>query len=79
MKHLIEKTPRRTEMILDKLANDQITVRLEVEHFDQAIKSINKAANRLSPSIIAASLIIGGKFVWDNLPKTPPRGKNRRK
>jgi len=79
MKHLVEKTPRRTEIILDKLANDQITVRLEVEHFDQAVKSINKAANRLSLSIIAASLIIGGKFVWDNLPKTPRRDKKRRK
>jgi predicted unusual protein kinase regulating ubiquinone biosynthesis (AarF/ABC1/UbiB family) len=79
MKHLVEKTPRRTEMILDKLASDQMTVRLEVEHFDQAIKSINKAANRLSLSIIAASLIIGGKFVWDNLPRTSSRGKNRRR
>ena len=78
VKHLIEKTPRRTEMILDKLANDQITVRLEVEHFDQAVKSINKAANRLSLSIIAASLIIGGKFMWDNLQKPSPRGRNRR-
>ncbi|HET9999506.1 MAG TPA: AarF/UbiB family protein [Ktedonobacteraceae bacterium] len=78
VKHLIEKTPRRTEMIIDKLANDQITVRLEVEHFDQAVKSINKAANRLSLSIIAASLIIGGKFMWDNLQKPSPRGRNRR-
>src|SRR5713101_8043026 len=81
MKHLIEKTPRRTEMILDKLANDQITVRLEVEHFDQAIKSVNKAANRLSLSIIAASLIIGGKFMWEFLTtqRTHTRGRNRRK
>lgn len=65
-------------MILNKLANDQITVRLEVEHFDQAVKSINKAANRLSLSIIAASLIIGGKFMWENLQKPSPRGRNRR-
>lgn len=78
MKHLFERAPRRTEIILDKLANDQITVRLEVEHFDQAVKSINKAANRLSLSIIAASFIIGGKFVWDNIPRTSRRGKKRR-
>ncbi len=75
MKHPIENAPRRTEMILDKLANDQITLRLEVDHFDQAIKSINTAANRLSLSIIAASLIVGGKFVWDRLQKTPLRGR----
>src|SRR6266496_1863092 len=80
MKHLVENAPRRTEMILDKMANDQMTLRLEVEHFDQAIKSINKAANRLSLSIIAASFIIGGKFLWDTLQKTPPQDiKGRRK
>jgi ubiquinone biosynthesis protein len=79
MKHLIENAPRRTELILDKLANDQITIRLEVEHFDQAVKSINRAANRLSLSIIAASFIIGGKFAWDSLQKTLLRGGNKRK
>src|SRR6266536_1783342 len=73
IKHLFENSPRRTEIILDKMANDQMTLRLEVEHFDQAIKSINKAANRLSLSIIAASFIIGGKFLWDTLQKTPPQ------
>src|SRR5690348_9316702 len=77
MKHLFEKAPRRTEIIMDKLANDQITVRLEVAHFDQAVKSINKAANCLSLSIIAASLIIGGKFVWDNVQERPRRSKKR--
>ena len=77
MKHLFEKAPRRTEIIMDKLANDQITVRLEVAHFDQAVKSINKAANRLSLSIIAASLIIGGKFIWDNFQERPSRSKKR--
>src|SRR6266700_2439695 len=79
MKHLVENTPRHTEMILDKLANDQITICLEVEHFDQAVKSINRAANRLSLSIIAASFIIGGKLAWDTLQKTFPQGGNKRK
>ena len=73
MKHLIENSPRRTELILDKLANDQITVRLEVEHFDQVVKSLNKVANRLSLSILAASFIIGVKFMWDSLQKTSMR------
>src|SRR2546421_4105150 len=79
MKHLLENTPRHTEVILDKLANDQITIRLEVVHFDQAVKSMNRAANRLSLSIIAASLIIGGKLAWESLQKTFPQGGNKRK
>jgi predicted unusual protein kinase regulating ubiquinone biosynthesis (AarF/ABC1/UbiB family) len=70
MKRLVENSPRRTDMILDKLANDQLTLRLEVDHLDEAVKSMNRAANRLSVSIIVAALIIGGKFVVDTVQKT---------
>ncbi len=69
MKRLFENTPRRTDMILDKLANDQLTLRLEVDHLDEAVKSMNRAANRLSLSIIVASLILGGKLVIDKFSK----------
>jgi t-SNARE complex subunit (syntaxin) len=57
-------------MILDKLSNDQLTLRLEVDHLDEAVKSMNRAANRISLSIIVAALIIGGKFVVDTVQKT---------
>jgi ubiquinone biosynthesis protein len=67
MKHLVENTPRRTDMILDKLANDQLTVRLEVEHVDEVVKSLNRAANRLSLSMLIASFIIGGGFLLETL------------
>lgn len=70
MKRLFENTPRRTDTILDKLANDQLTIRLEVEHLDKVVKSMNRAANRLSLSIILASLILGGKLVIDSLGQT---------
>lgn len=72
MKHLVENSPRQTGMILDKLANDQITIRLDVQHFDQAVKSVNRAANRLSLSIIMAALIVGGKFAWDSFKRSEP-------
>ena len=79
MKRLFENTPRRTDMIIDKLANDQLTLRLEVDHLDEAVKSMNRAANRLSLSIIVASLILGGKLVVDTLGKTEKRtGRKRR-
>ena len=80
MKRLFENTPRRTDMIIDKLANDQLTLRLEVDHLDDAVKSLNRVANRLSISIIVASMIIGGKLVVDTLGKTEKRStrKHRR-
>ena len=70
MKHLFENTPRRADVILDKLSNDQLTMRLEVDHIDDAIKSLNRAANRLSLSMIIASIIIGGGFLVEWWRKT---------
>src|SRR5256885_8947697 len=69
MKHLFENTPRRADMIIDKLANDQLTVRLEVDHLDDAVQSLNRAANRLSISMVIASIIIGGSFIMDTWQK----------
>jgi hypothetical protein len=69
MKHLFENTPRRADLILDKLSNDQLTLRLEVEHIDDAVQSLNRAANRLSISMVIASIIIGGSFVMETWQK----------
>jgi ubiquinone biosynthesis protein len=77
MKRLFENIPRRTDMIIDKLANDQLTLRLEVDHLDEAVKTLNKAANRLSLSIIVASMILGGKLVVDTLGKTEKRSNRK--
>lgn len=79
MKHLVENTPRRTDMILNKLANDQLTVRLEVDRLDEATQSLNRAANRLSLGMIAGSLIIAGGYVLGSLVRSDGlRGRNRR-
>ena len=78
MKHLFENTPRRADMIIDKLANDQLTVRLEVEHLDDAVQSLNRAANRLSISMVIASIIIGGSFVMETWQKMKGTKSNSR-
>jgi hypothetical protein len=65
-------------MVLDKLANDQITLRLGISQLDDAVKSVNKAARRLSLSVLIGSLIIGGGFAFDALRKADRlRGKRR--
>jgi ubiquinone biosynthesis protein len=69
MKHLVENGPRHTDIILDKIANDQLSIHHEIEHFDDAIKSLNRAANRLSASMVIGSAIIGGSFLWEVLRK----------
>jgi ubiquinone biosynthesis protein len=69
MKRLFENSPRRADMILDKLANDQITLRLEVDQLDEAIKSVNRSARGLALSVLIGSAIIGGGFILEFLRK----------
>ncbi|HEY7350169.1 MAG TPA: AarF/UbiB family protein [Ktedonobacterales bacterium] len=73
MKRLFENSPRRADMILDKLANDQITLRLEVDQLDEAIKSVNRATRRLALSVLIGSSIIGGGFILEFLRKPRKR------
>jgi hypothetical protein len=63
---------------LPSITHTRLPAALEPGSRRQAIKSINRAANRLSLSILAASCIIGGKFVWERLQKAPPQGINKR-
>lgn len=69
MKHLHERGPRHADIILDKLANDQFRVRLEVDQLDEALRGLNRAAGRLSLGLIAGSLIIGGAHLAGALAK----------
>jgi predicted unusual protein kinase regulating ubiquinone biosynthesis (AarF/ABC1/UbiB family) len=64
VKHLVESSPRRTEMILNKLANDQLTVRLDLAHLDEMERTVRKATNRLSLGMVASALIIAGGQVY---------------
>jgi hypothetical protein len=58
-----ENAPRRADMLLEKLATDQITIRLESDRVVDAVKSLNRAANRLSLGLLASALIVGGGYV----------------
>jgi predicted unusual protein kinase regulating ubiquinone biosynthesis (AarF/ABC1/UbiB family) len=70
MKHLFENAPRRTDTILGKLADDRLTVRLDVEHLQEATASLNRAATRLAVGVLAGSLLIGGGQVVSALIST---------
>jgi hypothetical protein len=76
IKHLVENAPRRADLILEKLATDQLTGRLEVNRLDEAMKSLNRAANRLSLGMIASALIVGGGYVLGALIRRDAAGRN---
>jgi hypothetical protein len=60
MKHLVENSPRRMDNILGKLADDRLTMRLELEHLDQTTQTLSRAATRMAVGVMAGSVLIGG-------------------
>jgi ubiquinone biosynthesis protein len=70
MKHLFENAPRRTDAILGKLADDRLTMRLDVAHLDRTTESLSRAATRLAFGVLAGSLLIGGGQVLSALIRT---------
>jgi ubiquinone biosynthesis protein len=77
MKHLFENSPRRADIILGKLADDRLTMRLDVEHLEQTTQSLSKAATRLAVGIMAGSILIGGGQVLSALIRTGAIGRRR--
>lgn len=62
--HLIEGAPRRADMILERLANGQFTVNMNIEELDKASERLTKASNRLSLSIVAGAAIVAAGFIF---------------
>jgi predicted unusual protein kinase regulating ubiquinone biosynthesis (AarF/ABC1/UbiB family) len=77
MKHLFENSPRRADVILGKLADDRLTMRLEVQHLQDTTESLSRAANRLAFGVLAGSLLIGGGQVLSALIRTGAVGHKR--
>jgi predicted unusual protein kinase regulating ubiquinone biosynthesis (AarF/ABC1/UbiB family) len=70
MKHLFEDAPRRTDAILDKMANDRLTIRLEVTKLDQSMRALSSAATKLAVGVLAGSVLIGGGSVLSAMIRT---------
>ena len=59
-KHLYENSPRRADLLLDKLAGDQFRIHLEMDQLNETLRGMQRAANRLSLGVIAGALVIAG-------------------
>jgi ubiquinone biosynthesis protein len=54
-RHLVEQLPRRTDVVIEKLAHDQFTMHLKIDHLGT---TLDRAAKRISFGMIIASLIL---------------------
>jgi ubiquinone biosynthesis protein len=77
MKHLFENSPRRVDNILGKLADDQLTMRLELDRLEQTTETLSRAATRMAVGVLAGSLLIGGGQVLAALIQKGTIGRRR--
>lgn len=68
-RHLLDNLPHRVNTLLDKVAQDRLTVHLKIDHLDTAIK---RAARQLSLGMILSSVLIStGLWFVSRRRKTP--------
>jgi hypothetical protein len=63
--------------ILGKLADDRLTMRLELEHLDQTAQTLSRAATRMAVGVMAGSILIGGGQVLAALIQKGAVGRRR--
>jgi ubiquinone biosynthesis protein len=77
---LLKNASGRADVLLGKLANDQLTIQFEVQPTDETRKEIRQAVSRLSAGMLAASVIIAVEYLLGGLigvDRTKRRGPGR--
>ena len=67
---LLKNLPEELHSILKKIRKDQLTVKIEHSNLDYFVKEMDKSSNRISFSIIIASVLVGSSLII-NLDKGP--------
>ena len=62
-KELLERLPERMNRILDRLANNQIEVKVDAIDEDRLMIGFQKIANRITVGLLLASLVVGAALL----------------
>jgi ubiquinone biosynthesis protein len=60
---LLKNAPRRADVLLGKLANDQLTIQMQISPVKEARLEMNAAVNRLSRGMVLGSFLIACGYV----------------
>ncbi|MEO1210993.1 MAG: AarF/ABC1/UbiB kinase family protein [Cyanobacteria bacterium J06638_20] len=66
VKNLTMQSPRQIELFLDRLTSETLQWNVNLRDFDSMGRGIDRAANRLSFSILVGSLIMGAAIISSN-------------
>jgi hypothetical protein len=60
---LVKNAPRRTDVLLGKLANDQFTIQVQMAPLEATRREMKLAATRLSRGMLLSSILIAGGYL----------------
>lgn len=66
LKNLSLRSPRKLDLLLDRVTSETLTWNITLQNLDSLRKSLDDSANRLSFSIVVGSLIVGAAIITDN-------------
>src|SRR5581483_8530437 len=62
-KETLEELPRRLNAILDRIANNDVRIKVDALEEDTLIEGMQKIANRITTGLILAALIVGASML----------------
>ncbi len=68
VKSLSLQSPRKVELLLERIGSETIQWNLNIKQLDNLRRSLDDSANRLSFSIVVGSLIMGAAIISTNAP-----------
>jgi ubiquinone biosynthesis protein len=65
MTHFVEQLPRRMNSILDRVANNELSIHVDAIDERQLMEGLQKIANRITVGLILAALILGAAMLMN--------------
>jgi len=62
-RRLLRRLPRRTEILLDRLEEGDITIGIEVQRLGEISRRLNEVGNRLAFALVVAALLVGSAII----------------
>jgi ubiquinone biosynthesis protein len=60
---IIETMPKQVRIVLSKIIKDDVTVKMQVNNFEQFIKEFDRSTNRLSAAMIIAGITVSSSII----------------
>ena len=65
MTNFVEQLPRRMNSILDRVANNELAIRVDAIDERRLMEGLQKIANRITMGLILAALIVGAAMLMN--------------